>query len=194
MSRKNPSVSESPIAIDANVFIYAIAPTPRKGDAPSLAAMRLDSRTLIGAHARISISAVSLAEVYRGATPAEADAIEKVEGSVGVLQLDRRAVDKARELMKKRGLVAPKVCVQCHRDARTVQCTKCGVIRSVGDAWHDALIVASVIVDDAIDSLFTFDGGMLAMADFASQDGVKISRPPNANGDLFAHAAKKSER
>ncbi len=52
---------------------------------------------------------------------------------------------------------------------------------------RDALIVATADVRGGVDTLYTFDGGMVAFA--PDVPGLKIIEPPSVDGPLFEGVA-----
>jgi hypothetical protein len=68
--------------------------------------------------------------------------------------------------------------------AGATACPKCGQQVSHQQKTHDALIVATASVLFDVDTLYSYDPGVLALSGFVKN--VNVKEPPDLDGPLFS--------
>jgi recombinational DNA repair protein RecR len=76
------------------------------------------------------------------------------------------------------------MCARCLNLTGATACPKCGQQVSRQQKTHDALIVATASVLADVDTLYSYDAGVLALSGFVKN--IKVEEPPNLDGPLFS--------
>jgi predicted nucleic acid-binding protein len=76
------------------------------------------------------------------------------------------------------------MCKRCFNMAGATACPKCGQQVSHQQKTHDALIVATASVLFDVDTLYSYDPGVLALSGFVKN--VNVKEPPDLDGPLFS--------
>jgi hypothetical protein len=79
----------------------------------------------------------------------------------------------------------PNFCNKCWGTDIDKPCTKCGRLGCREDRRNDLVILASAVVAEGVDTIYTFDGGMLHLAGHELLGTLRVVRPtPPAQGVL----------
>lgn len=176
-----------PALLDTMVLVYAFRPA-KATDTPEWRDLRQRSAHLIATEKDFKISAISVLEFERGLKPAEQSAWAKAVARMNVAPISGAIALHAGELMrKKQGHQS--TCPRCLNAKESITCKKCDAKVSVQRNLNDALIAATADLHEAIDTLYSVDGGVLAYKNFVS--GARITDLPSANGPLFERGHRR---
>ena len=137
------------------------------------------SHCLVRETEMLTISAYTWYEVERGLTPEQQVAFDIYKGRLNVPPFDARVAKRGASIYRaarSRGTLCPK-CLASIKHPAT--CPKCGCQRSTDKRSGDILMVATALVTAGVGVLYTWDKGVLALADHA--EGLHISNPPPPN-------------
>lgn len=166
--------------IDTQVLSLACAdPSPNA----KTRKMQVDAAALVARQDRVRVSSLVVLELLR----APPDVVTKIRDS-GMLDLltvypvDHAVASEAARMLE---LARPHrdVCAQCFNTLRAAPCSGCHQLVSHQQKTNDALIVATAAVLRDVDTLYTYDGGMITLGGFVKT--VKTVRPPSLHGPLF---------
>lgn len=76
------------------------------------------------------------------------------------------------------------MCTRCYNMAGATACPKCGQQVSHQQKTHDALIVSTASVLADVETLYSYDPGVLALSAFVKN--INVEEPPNLDGPLFS--------
>lgn len=166
------------VAIDANVLIYACAPSSAKYN---------DCRHVILTMDDVRIPAMAIAEVLAFVRDAEREALQTLVPKLTVMPFDGRAVIRAASLIAKHSADGT-VCALCLTPDDGTPCEVCGKPRSRGRKLGDFFVAASAAEDEDVTHLYTYDIRDALRRELAGS--VVIAEPPDSNGPMFARASQ----
>jgi predicted nucleic acid-binding protein len=166
--------------VDTQVLCYAVADPAGAGAGTPLAEMCLASKVRLARMDVVRISAVVWFEICR--MPAMRAALAPFESRFFVDPFDGRVAEVAAALVEK-CRNAENRCPECWAAKDAQPCKRCGANLSRQQRINDALIVATASEARDVETLYSFDGGVLSFAEHVT--GVEVKRPPSPHGDLF---------
>lgn len=169
-----------PDMIDAVVLIQAIGVeigVITREALPRLWDQARASHCLVREAERLSMSAFTWYEVRRGLrTPEQVAEFKIYENRFHIPPIDARVAKRAAEIYqaaRSRQTLCPKCLCSTKRPAT---CAQCGSQRSTDQRSGDIVMVATAEMTSGVTRLYSWDGGVLALADHIS--GVHIDNPP----------------
>lgn len=168
--------------VDSQVLIYAMAHAVGVARDEDYADMAWRSFHLVDEADGLAMSAISWFEVHRIVDERQAAMFKKWQGRIEILPVDGRVAARAASLMES-ARSAGTLCPRCLGLKPPVTCTVCGSQRSPQQRTHDVLIVAGAAVEQRVQSLFSFDGGVLKLGELVGTE-VSVREPPAASEQL----------
>ena len=166
------SAVDHPEMVDTQVLIYASLPTRKLTHDPGLLACNESSLSLVRRLPVVRISAIAWLEFLRLLKTDERKAMEPILQKVVVERVDRRVAEFANELLRHRREKEP-VCERCLGTSRSAKCPKCGKVYSAQQRLNDALIVATAEVIETVKTLYSYDSGVLELANYCKSCSVE---------------------
>ena len=160
--------------LDAVVLIHALGVA--MGRITSSSAYWKDaaaSHDLVEHADALALSAVNWYEVMRGMDKAQTAAIKN--WGFDILPVDARVAQRAAKLYQA-ARSSPKFCPRCLGPVKAVACTGCGNIRAEAQRSNDIVMVATADAASDVRTLYTWDGGVIALGHHV--ENVKVQRPP----------------
>lgn len=176
--------------VDTQVLVYGVAgPT----GLPSTATdehrrWAADCRALLMQLEPIYVSTITATEFLPYLPPERAASAKSI-----IDRFHRVAFDAAAEELASKLIPVirsdPARCRICWGVKESSACKGCGNAKSHAQRLNDVYIAASAATADEVRVLYTYDGGIHAIA--SKLPGVELRRPPHAGGEIFEHAAKE---
>lgn len=165
--------------VDTMVLIYATTKDP----SPDMSAQVAASIALLNRLTLVRVSAVAWMEFVRGNSKSDETALTAVQNKIVVEPLDGRVASVAGDLLKRHRATAD-VCPRClnHR-RKSSACPKCGLHLPQNFRLNDAMIFATAAVLPDVDTLYSYDDGIVTMSKLVA--GCEVKEPPNPSGPLF---------
>ena len=165
--------------IDTNVLVYLISEEPDPATDPDEHAKWLASRELVALVGQVVVSAIVWFEIHNvtqdpGVDPV-ADRLVRVQRNLFVEPLDLDVAETAPSLLNH------DYCQTCYSHAEDKTCGECGHLIGKALRLNDAMIVAHAELLPDVDTLYTYDGGMIKMAERGGV-AVKVVQPPVSTG------------
>jgi hypothetical protein len=133
------------------------------------------SHDLVETSNSMLISAVTWFEIMRGLTEAQREPLAKWRGHIEIVPVDARVALRAAEIYGS-ARRSPKVCPKCFAFKEPLHCKVCGNQRSEPQRSNDIVMVATADVTPEVRVLYSWDGGVLKLADDVRN--VQIRNPP----------------
>jgi predicted nucleic acid-binding protein len=170
--------------LDTHVLSYGLSlEDPRPTDDKTRRRQR-DSRALIETLGEVSVCSLVVFELLRA--PPTVVARLKASKILDLLHVD--AVDDAAAAEASRILEAGRqsvdTCSRCLNVKGATACAVCNQLVSHQQKTNDALILGTASVLRDVDTLYTYDPGVIELAKFVK--GLAVGNPPNIDGPLFA--------
>lgn len=188
---------DEPAMIDTHVLSYALIANAEEMETAAARQRVLNSQRLVARHSALWLSAAVVVEVARKARTAEAaDKLRSLVTRFRQVDLPVGASWMAAKLLRERrgtyrdcrkcGALRPK-----KKNGPVPTCTVCGVWKGIELKRMDAVIVAHASVEKDIVRLYSYDGGVLHLGEFAAD--VEVLEPPVRSGELFLEAEDPSQ-
>lgn len=178
----------TPAMLDTNVIAYAFAETSLD---PELARRQRSAKALVTSLADVRVSSIVVLELlkappemverFRTSGVFEMIHVELVDGAISMVAAD--ILEMARN--------KPHICSLCLNVVGASTCKQCGQQVSHQQKTHDALVVATAAVLLDVDTLYSYDGGVLELGKFVKDikdltvNNLTVKPPPSVDGPLF---------
>jgi predicted nucleic acid-binding protein len=169
--------------IDTQVLSFGLA-TEAAAKGTTMARQQRDCVALMKSLSAVRVSSIVVLELMKA--PPQVVAKVRASGILDLLAVE--PVDAAIALAAADLLEAARghkgMCTRCFNMAGATTCSKCGQQVSHQQKTHDALIVATASILSDVDTLYSYDPGVLALGGFVKN--VNVEEPPNLDGPLFS--------
>ncbi|HMU41493.1 MAG TPA: PIN domain-containing protein [Pseudomonadota bacterium] len=176
--------------VDTHILSYALYLPNGREDA-KLAAMIDCSKQLIRISRVVRVSSPTWTEICRFKAPTGERAVAKLAEKIRVIPLTGAMASRAAELLDKRNK-PESVCKKClNSKAEPYKCVQCSKLISPQQRIADAMIAASAELTKDIDTLYSYDGGLLEFAPHVKR--IRIVEPDQDHGPLWERLKHPSE-
>jgi predicted nucleic acid-binding protein len=173
--------------IDTHVLSYGLSLEEAKPSDEKTRRRQRDSKALLATLGEVSVSSIVVFELLRG-PPAVVARLKasKILDLLHVDPVDDAAAAEASRILEV-GRSAVDTCHRCLNVKGATACPVCKQLVSHQQKANDALILGTASTLRDVDTLYTYDPGVIELAKFVK--GVNVGQPPNIDGPLFAGAA-----
>lgn len=169
--------------VDTQVLSFGLV-TEAVARGTAIARQQRDCAALLRSLSAIRVSSIVILELMKA--PPRVVATVRASGILDLLTVE--PVDAAIALAAADLLEAARshkgMCARCFNLAGATSCPKCGQQVSHQQKTHDAFIVATASTLADVDTLYSYDPGVLALSGFVKN--LHVEEPPNLDGPLFA--------
>jgi predicted nucleic acid-binding protein len=164
--------------VDTMVLSYAfVAEAPVDDDHKQ---KKQASQVLLMSMEVVRVSAITWIELCRVVEP---ESLGPLREQILVEAVDAAIAEQAARILNK-FRASEDVCRKCLSSTRSGRCA-CGRVVSRHQKVNDALILATAEQLAQVDTLFTYDGGILELGHYVECD---VRKPPSPHGELFETA------
>lgn len=169
--------------VDTHVLSYGISLEDPKPADKKTGLRQRDSKALIATLGEVSVCSLVVLELLRG-PPAVVARLKasKILDALHVDPVDDAAAVEAARILEV-GRSAVDVCSRCLNVKAASPCSLCKQLVSHQQKMNDALILGTASVLRDVDTLYTYDPGVIELAKFVK--GLAVKNPPNIDGPLF---------
>jgi len=165
--------------VDTQILIYATYTSAKKSKDAEITTRHQTSLELLQRLPAVRVSAVAWFEFLRGLRADERKKMEPILAKVVVERFDGPIAEVANELLLKRtGSREGPACMRCLSTKNSETCPKCSRTYSAQQRLNDAIIVATAQVIGTVDTLWSYDRGVIELGRFAAD--CKVSQPQSS--------------
>jgi predicted nucleic acid-binding protein len=178
--------------VDTNVLGYAIFAPPVGDDDGEVQNMREDSRALLNQLQMIHVSAITWLEIKRMRRfhPKDQAVLDGYKRRLIIHSVDLVIAEASADLLENYGKDIA-VCTKCFNPKGPEPCKKCKAMKSKAARINDAIVVATASEVTQVETLYSYDGGVIMMG--KSVSGCQVMPPPHRIGPLFARGEEKAK-